>query len=227
MKEIDLLPQWYKSNKARQRTLRSQYLVLGGVVVVLFVWNHFLAGSVSVAKAELDGFENEIMLAEAVIEKAELIESQINEMQEKAAILAEVDPHIDVDNVLSEIAYIVSSEIVLSEVTFSAERFDDSVKKQKRTGGIRIAGKKSKANSKLPLGDVRFKGLIKGIATETGEVGKFVRVLEDSDYFHSVSLSFSRNKTIRIGTDDDEFDKQVSEFEISCYLANYELSQKK
>jgi len=45
--------------------------------------------------------------------------------------------------------------------------------------------------------------------------------LDDSPYFCQVVPSFSRNKKMKVGTGLAGENFQVSEFEISCYLANY------
>ncbi|MHC4333207.1 MAG: hypothetical protein ACYSUV_05570 [Planctomycetota bacterium] len=45
--------------------------------------------------------------------------------------------------------------------------------------------------------------------------------LEDSPYFCRVMPAFSRNKKITTATDTDDGGLQVSEFEITFYLANY------
>ena len=94
----------------------------------------------------------------------------------------------------------------------------------------------------MPVGDVRFKIVMRGIAADAGDVAALVCKLEDSPYFCQVVPSFSRNAEVKAanytsgqgsakaseevpGARENirEPDKsvQVSEFEISCYLANY------
>ena len=53
MKEIDFLPEWYKSGRRRQMSYRTQYAALACIFVVMLVWNFLTARSVSQAKAEL------------------------------------------------------------------------------------------------------------------------------------------------------------------------------
>ena len=104
--------------------------------------------------------------------------------------------------------------------------FPDPKNKKANRAGIRVAGRAAKKGGIVPLGQVRFKAVIKGIAAETSDVGKLVRRLEESEYFCSVSLSFSRNKQLRVDSDKEKKTKQVSEFEMSCYLANYRIADK-
>jgi len=51
--------------------------------------------------------------------------------------------------------------------------------------------------------------------------------LEDSPYFQLVYPSFSRNRNIKTGTNLAGENYPASEFEISCYLANYRQEGKK
>ena len=51
MKEIDFLPEWYKSGRRRQVNYRAQYIILSGVFAVMMVWNYVSATSVSKVRA--------------------------------------------------------------------------------------------------------------------------------------------------------------------------------
>jgi len=52
MKEIDFLPEWYKSGRRRQVSYRTQYIALGGVFVVMMVWSLITTHSISKARAQ-------------------------------------------------------------------------------------------------------------------------------------------------------------------------------
>jgi len=67
--------------------------------------------------------------------------------------------------------------------------------------------------------------ILRGIAEQTSDVGKFVRRLEESEYFCDVSLAFSRNKNIKVAGAPGNDQRQVSEFEISCDLTNYRIEK--
>jgi hypothetical protein len=53
MREIDFLPKWYTSGRRRQISYRTQCVALGGVFVVMMVWNFVAAHSISKATAKL------------------------------------------------------------------------------------------------------------------------------------------------------------------------------
>ncbi len=51
MKDIDFLPEWYKSGKRREVSYRTQYMALGGVFLVMAVWSLTTTHSISQARA--------------------------------------------------------------------------------------------------------------------------------------------------------------------------------
>ena len=86
----------------------------------------------------------------------------------------------------------------------------------------------------LPVGNVRFKVVINGVATDASDVAALVCKLEESLYFCDVTPLYSRNKqlqrkvnsasrpqTMERSTLQSRDSLRVSEFEISCYLKNY------
>ncbi len=223
MKDIDLLPEWYTSGKRKQQSLHSQYVVLGVVVVVMIVWNFIAAGSLSSARAQLDKDKRECVQAQAVLEQAQQMTDRIENLKKKAKLLDDINSRIDIAGVLSEMSFLVDGKIVLSDVSFEAGKFATGKDKSFSASGIRVAGSASRKGNAEYFGDVRFAVTLRGIADQTSDVGKFVRRLEESDYFRDVSLAFSRSKNIRIAAGPSNDQRQVSEFEISCYLANYRI----
>jgi hypothetical protein len=226
MKDMDLLPQWYTSGKRKKRSLRSQYMVLAGIVTAMVVWNFVTAGSLSAARAQLDGNGRNCAQAQAVLEQSQQLTDCIEKLSKKAALLEDIDSRINVANVLSELSFLVDGKIVLSEVGFEAKRFETGKGENSSPAsrGIRVAWSASRKSGVEPFGDVRFAVSLVGIADQTSDVGEFVRRLEESDYFRDVSLAFSRSKSIKTSAAGSGR-RQVSEFEISCYLANYRIEQ--
>jgi hypothetical protein len=70
------------------------------------------------------------------------------------------------------------------------------------------------AASAIPAEDTRFKVAITGVAAGVEDVANLISQLENSSYFCHVVPGFSRAGKVK--------DFKVTEFEISCYLANYE-----
>lgn len=226
MKDIDLLPEWYTSGKRKQQSLRSQYLILVGVVVIMNVWNFVTAYSLSGTEKRIREDMHKCAKAQAVIEKTKETTERIDELAKKVKLLDAIDSKINIADVLSELSFLVDRKIVLGDVKFEARKFDAGVQNGALPSGIRVAGTSSRKGAGEPLGDVRFQVTLRGIADQTSDVGKFVRRLEESDYFRDVSLAFSRSKSVSVSAVQGNEQRQVSEFEISCDLANYRFGQK-
>lgn len=226
MKEIDFLPEWYKSGRKREISFRTQVIGLGGVLIIMVVWNFVTAHSISKARVIIEQNKPMQAQAESVSLEFEKMKSEMTRWQKKLKSMEEMDSKIDIPGVLAEMSYLIDDNIVLSKVDFDAERFDAGQQPNTSTQNanvVRVAGGRLLGKDKLPLGDVRFKILIRGVAADAGDIADLICKLEESPYFCLVYPSFSRNKKIKAGP---EKDLPVSEFEISCYLANYQENQK-
>jgi hypothetical protein len=223
MKEIDFIPEWYKSGRRRQTSYRTQYVALGGVFVVMVVWNFVAAHSISKASAELTLRATKRVKTENASREFARVKSEVTEeLQKKAEAIGEIDSKIDVASVLGEMSFLIEADIVLSKVEFFAERFANNKKgKPNSRSAVRVARGSRGGRQAPPLGNLSFKVVISGVASEASDVAELVCKLEDSPYFGNVIPSFSQNKKIKAGTGLAREDFQVSEFEISCYLANY------
>ncbi len=219
MREVDFLPKWYTSGKRRQVSYRTQCVALGGVFVVMVVWSLVATHSISKATAEL--VEGTAKQAEVESTSRELarIKSEVTRLQKKVKSIEEIDSKIDVAGVLAEISFLIDEKIVLNKVEFGAERFAGKQEGKSGSGSaVRVARAKFGGKGAPLPGDVRFKVVIGGVAADVGDVAALICKLEDSTYFCQVYPSFSRNRKIKVRAGED---LQVSEFEISCYLANY------
>ncbi len=221
MTNIDLLPDWYTSGKRTQKDMRSLYVLLVVVIGALVVWNISTGYCLSSAQATLGNGLERYIDSQNVMSEVQQIESQVGELKKKSELINSIDSKVDISSVIAELSYLIDSKVVCGEVFFESEKFSETLNVNSTQSGIRIAGTANDKETQSHLGKVRFKCKLRGIAAETSDVGKLMRKLEESDYFHLVSLSFSRNKQIRISAADGDKQKDVSEFEITCYLANY------
>jgi len=245
MKEIDFLPEWYKSGKRRQTGYRTQYVALGGVFAVMMVWNFAATHSISKAKAQFAQAAVRQMQAENVSREFTMLKTEIMNLQKKTGAIERIDSRIDVASVLAELSFLIDKKIALSKIEFTAESVTGGADRQNtqpnNSSVVRVA--LPIFNEKgLPLGNVRFKVVLRGIAADAGDVAALICKLEDSPYFCQVVPSFSRNAEVKaadypllasdagVGEKTRDAEKsvresgksvQVSEFEISCYLANY------
>ena len=216
MKEIDLLPEWYKSGRRRQISYRSQYLALGCIFVAMMVWNFTTAGAISKASARVRQNIERKAESESASQEFARLKNEVAVLQQKADVLERVDSRIDIANVLAELSFLVGEKIVLSRAEIVAEM----IKSEKHQVRNVVRGAGYGTQDAGLLGDVRFKVVIGGVAAEASEVAQLVCRLEESEYFCLVYPSFSRNRQIKTGLSKHQT-SSVSEFEISCYLANY------
>ena len=241
MKEIDFLPEWYKSGQRRQVSYRTQYIALGGVLVVMVVWNFIATHSISKVRAQFAQMSTKQAEAEGLSVKLAGLKSELRGLQEKAESIEDIDSKIDVAGVLAEMSFLIDEKIVLSKVAFIAEKFEDRRQAEisPRAGTVvRAVRTKLGKKRELPLGDVRFRVVISGVAADASHVAALICRLEDSPYFCQVVPSFSRTAVINAAGNPSFRSRtkslntkgsvqetggniQVSEFEISCYLANY------
>ena len=245
MKEIDFLPEWYKNGKRRQISYRTQYLALGGIFAVMMVWGVIATHSISRAKAHFAQKGTEQVEAESVSAKLAELKGQLRGLQKKADFIEEIDSKINVASVLAEISFLIDEKIVFSKVEFIAEKFvykQDSKPSPRAGAVVRAVRAQSSKKRGLPLGDVRFKVVMDGVAADAGDVAALICKLEESPYFSQVVPSFSRNAEIEVesvpslssqanlgekpvttkeSVRGDGEKIQVSEFQINCYLANY------
>jgi hypothetical protein len=248
MKEIDFLPEWYKSGRRRQVSYRTQYIAIGGVFLVMMVWSFITTHSISKARAQYAQMTINQVQAEKVSVKLAELENEMRELRKNAESIDDIDSEIDVASVLAEMSFLIDERIVLKKMEFIAEKFVDE-QETKTTPGARSVVRAVRASSnnkkELPLGNVRFKVVMAGVAADASDVAALMCKLEDSPYFCQVVLSYSRGdaeigieraSSFRTETNVAEGIEesralvreagvrgkiQVNEFEINCYLANY------
>jgi Tfp pilus assembly protein PilN len=246
MKEIDFLPEWYKSGRRRQVSYRTQYIAIGGVFVVMVVWSFITTHSISKAEAQYAQMAANQAQAEQVSAKLAELENEMSLLRKNAGSIEEIDSRIDVASVLAEMSFLIDEKIVLRKVEFIAEKFLDEEDVKSSPAAVVRAVQANLNNKKdLPLGNVRFKVVINGVAEDASDVATLMCKLEDSPYFRQVVLAYSRGDAeisverassslakadVAEGTvkskdrvrESRVRDKiQVNEFEINCYLANY------
>jgi hypothetical protein len=176
------------------------------------------------------------------------IEDEMSVLRKKAEFIEELDSKIDVASVIAEISFLIDERVVLRKLEFVAEKFINEKESKKSPGAgtvVKVVQSDRSNKKELPLGSVRFKVLMSGIAADTNDVAALMCKLEDSPYFCQVVLSYSRgNDEIGIGNTSSsrtvtnveqglenngnlvrdagvQGKIQVNEFEINCYLANY------
>ena len=236
MKDIDFLPEWYKERYRRRTHMRHQYAILIGLVCAMISYNLIATHQINTASAGIDRLDNQRRIAEQVTFEYDTIDRQLREHQAKADLVTQLDSKIDVSAVLAELSHIMGGRVVLSRLEFVSEPLASAKDANPPGAVVRPASGPGEGKSG-PLGDVCFRIVMAGIAAKASDVGDLACRLEESPYFRQVSPSVPRSSKIEMpvqvstasGNHRDDPIKnptrealQVSEFEITCYLANYE-----
>lgn len=238
MKEIDFLPEWYKESKRRRSRMHRQYVVLTVVFLSMLTYNLFSEHRISRASAKVSLADSQRVEAEAVMAQFNQISQTLSRQKTKADVIQQVDSRLDADAVLAEISHVISDRIILKQLEFISEPVAQTSKKTSKSSGsaVRAAGKSSKAGQDAPLGDVRFRVVLVGVAVDPEDVSTLLVRLDGSPYFKEVKPSFSKPGTLTVrsrtakdlgvragGSAADQAGGayQVTDFEITCYLANF------
>lgn len=238
MKEIDFLPEWYKEGKRRRAQMRTQYAALIVIFVGMLTHNLMSAHKIDRAGAEVARLDDRRIHADNMMHQFTTISKELSAYQKKSNAIEHVDSRIDLAAILAEISHVIGEQVALSRIEFTAEPFGEGGAQSSRRGSaVQAVAKGSNSGEAMILGDVRFRITLAGVTSSSADVGALVCRLEESPYFHGVLPSFSRGKGVQVPTSKtsgfvagqtnrgpaeslETF--QVSEFEIVCYLSNYE-----
>ncbi len=217
MKEIDFLPQWYRDKRRREGHFRIQYLGLVCLLVVMLVWTISMAHAISAANRKLAALQDG-RSAGNTVGLFQQMRSEMDMLRSQEAVLAKIDQHLNISAAIAELSYISGSRIKFQRIAFSAEKFPQKSQADLPANTIRAVREAMVDKSGPYEGDIRFKITLRGIASDATQVASLIRRLEDSPWFFKVIPAYCRNGTISQYT--------VSEFEITCYVANYSEERK-
>jgi hypothetical protein len=213
MKEIDFLPKWYKDARRRRWWYRMQYAVILCLLAGMVGWNFFSARLLSKAQAAIK--QQQLSPAQKqMLDECVQIQTKLSKLSKQAGMLKKLDSKIIVADVLAELSFFSDSRLILTQVDMQAEVLDDNGRTDADgPGSVRVAKTLSGGQTAPLVGDVRFKVSLQGLACEASDAAGFICKLESSPYFCQVLPVFSRTSKLK--------DRQVSEFGINCYVANY------
>jgi len=212
MKEIDFIPEWYKTGQKRIVGYHRQYILITLLFVVLLAWSHAAGSFVSRAKAEADRVQSLLEVKESLAEVYCEMKETVADLQANTHVLERVKPRVDLSHVIAELSYLVSDRIVLSRIDIQSEAVR-AVPTGKKKDVVRIAAGSGRTSSALPEENTRSKVTIAGIAAKGSDVASLISKLDESSWFCQVIPDYSRSKEIK--------GVMTMEFEIGCYVANY------
>jgi len=236
VREIDFLPEWYRTRKRHQRHVRRQYMILTVAFLVMMGYNLTSMHRITRASGELARSERARVAAQNVIDEFNTVTAALNRVRVKADVIERVDSRIDVAAVLAEMSHIIGETVVLSRVEFVAAPFEEKDNVLPASAaGVRPADNKTDTGGDALQSHVRFRILLTGVAVSPADVAALVCRLDDSPYFQRVHTSFWRSGKLQLSapaapgagklaenaTERPGGSLDVTEFEIVCDLGNY------
>ncbi|MCU0915204.1 MAG: PilN domain-containing protein [Planctomycetes bacterium] len=235
MRELDFLPDWYKEDKRRQAHVRQQYVALLIVFLIMMAFNLVATHRVGRAAAEIAGLESQRLCSEGVVHEFALLTGKLNDLKTRAKLVEQIDSRVDLAAVLAELSHLVADPIVLRQVEIVAEPLGRAGATEPRPGNaVRVAGGTPAGEKDVCLGPVKFRVVLTGVAVLPADVAALVCQLDASPYFHQVRPAFYGNANTPLGTRTAprgpegpgaaraEGRVELTEFEIACYVANYQ-----
>ncbi|MHC5061961.1 MAG: PilN domain-containing protein [Planctomycetota bacterium] len=212
MKEIDFIPQWYKDRQKKHVSHHLQYVVIIGIFAAIVMWSFATCVSVSKAKAQINRIQESLAANEDMVNEFNELATVMVQLREKAEILEKLDHKTSIANIIGELSFLVPDNIIFKNIDIGMERFVGGAVGSGNSQ-VKLFSQNSGMPAAAPVRDTRFKVIISGIAAGVDDVAGLISQMENSSYFCQVVPGFSRAGKVK------EF--AITEFEISCYLANY------
>jgi hypothetical protein len=212
MNDIDFIPDWYRTGRQRKVSYRRQYTMILCLFGVLAVWSFVSGLSVSRGRAEVDRREQTYHADESISARFEGLKKELAVLMDKQRVLGQVDPRADFGAALAELSHVGGERIILRLLDVQSEKYVPD-KREDKPSMMTLGSDNSESKSILPGADLRYRFKVAGIAADAADVATLISALEKSSYFCQILPGFS--KTIQVK------DFPVTEFEVSCYLANY------
>ena len=212
MKEIDFIPQWYKTGRRKRVKYRRQYAVLVGLFIALVLWSFAAGYGVALSQAHVERIRQRIAEKVPIAAEYAQLEAEQKNLVQKKETLERLDQKIGFANILAELSFLVSDNIILQQVSMENKSLQSTASPVK-TSYIRLGSSRADSTAVLPDEDLCLVISIEGIAVNANEVAILISKLESSQYFCNVVPGYSRNKDLE--------QLVATEFEIRCNVANY------
>jgi hypothetical protein len=214
--------------------VRKQYIALVAVFLMMMTFNLTALHRATRVAADVSRYEEQRTRAEAIVHEFDLVTRELNQTKAKADLVRRIDTQIDVAPILAEISHIVEESVVLSKIEFVAEPVSRPADPGRAKGPSVRSARTGDSQREPPMGESTLRVVVAGVAAQPSHVADLVCRLDESAYFDQVRPSFYGRTKIPIGSPGGAPGKagasaadasgmlDVTAFEISCTLANYE-----
>ncbi|NLH43240.1 MAG: hypothetical protein GX448_15475 [Planctomycetes bacterium] len=239
MRDLDFLPDWYKDRKKSHSRMRKQYIALVAVFLMMMTFNLTALHRAGRVAADVSRCEDQRVHAEATVHEFNLIVRELNQIKARADLVRRVDTRIDVAPILAEISHIVDDSVLLSRIEFVGEPVSPPEEPVRVQVPVALPVGAANPRRESMLGESTLRVVLAGIAVQSSQVADLVYRLDRSAYFRQVRpSSYGRAKIqlrgataipVEMGTvkGDSPGMMDVTSFEITCVLANFEEGEKR
>jgi hypothetical protein len=217
MNEIDFIPQWYKAGRERKQRYIRQYTLMATLFTLMLGWGFVINGHISHVSAEVEEIQTAFEKGRARSEQASDLKARIAEMEEKTTLLDKIQSRTPMTAILGEVSYLIGENVILSALSLQNELIRDPGKKGAFASAavVRVGGsQKDDQDDVVPVSPSHYKMVLTGIAARPADAALLIARLEQTEYFDGVFLVYSKPKKVK--------DKDVTEFEIRCFVADYQ-----
>ena len=210
MKEIDFLPEWYKTGKKRRVSYQRQFLVIGGLFLTLMLWSFAASCSISAVEGQVNIMQDSLNSHITIAKKYGRYEQVLVLLNERAERLKKLDTGVNISAVFAELSFLASDQIVITELEIKSEVLTDDLNAIK-AGLTKLSSGKNGKKTAMPEPGIRHKVMLTGIAASAVDVTDYIAQLEKSSYFCLVVPGLLQHMS----------ESTTTKFQISCYIANY------
>jgi Tfp pilus assembly protein PilN len=218
MTEIDFIPQWYQAGRNRRLWRQRQVFIICLVAVAGVMWCLAAGRGLSQAQADLTAAYSDFESGIGKIQQREELAKQCSQLQKQAKILDLVVPRTSYSAILAELSCCIGPETVIQKldihsepITSQTETTAPKVKKlNSAVGADKTAGKPAVTQTCIVL---------TGYTLDAKQVAEMISAIEQSAYFSRVIPTYSKNQKVQ--------ERDVTEFEIRCVVADYEIANGK
>lgn len=216
MKDIDFIPTWYKAGRERKRRYIRYYSLMGAMFALMAGWGFLINGHIAHVNAEVEEMQTIIDKGMGQAENAVVLKSQIDQMVKKSELLDQIELRTSMTAIMGELSSLFGENVILRKLSLKNELIPNSQKKEPAasTSVVQIGGsKKNKTDQVVPPTPSRCKVVLTGIAASPADAALLIAQLEEANYFDQVLLNYSKPRKLK--------DKDVTEFEVRCFVADY------
>lgn len=215
MKEIDFIPEWYKASQKRRKRYHRQYVLLGTLFAMMMGWSFIEGRHVQTVKADVGDVQRVIDNNRTLVDDGAAIEAELAFLKQQTEILQMAASRTAVSTVIAELSALMGDNIILSRLSLKDEAIEESKVSAASAVKVQMGAAGNKKDEVLK--QTRLCVTLTGIAATPADAARLISQLEQSAYFHQETLVYSKPKTVKM--------HDVTEFEIRCYVADYQMKQ--